>query len=72
MSVSQLTVRARDQMNPERSSTATVSINIRGDNQPPQFTNPPYSAEINFNTPVGTSVYQASSTDNDRIVSPCG
>ncbi|XP_046583227.1 cadherin-23-like [Haliotis rubra] len=63
----EFTVRARDGMNPERSSTATVIVNVRGDNQPPAFINEPYNSRLNFSDPVGTRVFIVQGTDPDLI-----
>ncbi|XP_067670938.1 protocadherin Fat 4-like [Haliotis asinina] len=63
----EFTVRARDGMNPERSSTASVIVNVRGDNQPPAFFDEPYLAQLNFSDPVGTRVFIAQGGDPDLI-----
>lgn len=52
-----------------KSASATVIINITRDKQPPNFVADPYVTTVTYDIPFGTSIYQATATDPDLIVS---
>ncbi|XP_046561621.1 protocadherin Fat 4-like [Haliotis rubra] len=60
-----LPIIARDQRALERSTTATATINVRRDSQPPVFINSPYSSTMAESPPVNTIIIAVSATDRD-------
>ncbi|KAJ8316548.1 hypothetical protein KUTeg_005899, partial [Tegillarca granosa] len=61
------TVKARDQSSPEKSSFATVIVNVRRSSFPPVFIRTPYQANVDTNTAVGTQFYTVTATDSDLL-----
>ena len=61
----QFQVRVTDSFLFPKSDLATVQVNVRRDVFPPFFVNTPYSAGVAYNTPVGTSIFSASASDQD-------
>ena len=63
-----LTIQAKDGGSPPLSNHATVNITIldANDNKP-IFTQLSYSASINENSPVGTSIVTVTATDLDQV-----
>ena len=55
----------------QRSSQASVTINVLRDLSPPQFVNTPYRDSVPINTPVNTTVFNVRAIDNDLKVSNC-
>ncbi|KAJ8318063.1 hypothetical protein KUTeg_003154 [Tegillarca granosa] len=62
------TVKARDQSSPEKSSFATVIVNVRRSSFPPVFIRTPYQANVDTNTAVGTQFYTVTATDSDLLI----
>ena len=68
----QITVRARDQSNPEKATEAKVLVRILRDLRTPRFNNNPYTATIAENHQVGRNIdiqpSQIRGTDDDKKV----
>ncbi|XP_070182127.1 cadherin EGF LAG seven-pass G-type receptor fmi-1-like [Littorina saxatilis] len=50
-----------------KSATATVTIRITGDTNPPRFIDDPYNTLINYTLGVGETVYTANARDEDLL-----
>lgn len=74
-----MTVIARDNGVPSLQSqnSATVTINVIRNNQPPVFQNTPYVQSVSQSTTQNTPVFQVTATDADVvsllvwIITPC-
>lgn len=66
----QLTITARDLGNPSRSAinTATVTVNVNRNNNPPVFRNTPYDVTISTPASASSSVRAITVTDSDLVV----
>ena len=63
-----MTVRVRDQRNPEQSVTGSVIVDVRRNQQPPRFVDTPYTRDLSENTAVSSSVYVVRAVDTDLRV----
>ena len=61
----QFTVRASDQQPMEKHADVAVSVVVSRDQQPPRFSNTPYTATVSENLNVDQSVMRVYATDND-------
>ncbi|KAK7482291.1 hypothetical protein BaRGS_00026419 [Batillaria attramentaria] len=61
----QLTVRVRDQRQPEQFDTATLTVTITRDDFPPRFTNLPRTTGVTFATQIPSVIYTVTAVDQD-------
>ena len=66
----QLTITARDLGSPSRAAinTATVTVNVNRNNNPPVFRNTPYDVTISTPAAASSSVRAITVTDSDLVV----
>jgi hypothetical protein len=64
-----LTVSVRDQRNPEKKDTASVTVTVNRDEELPTFTLLKYTVDIVETRPVGDTIITVLAQDNDLRVS---